>query len=443
MMKIEKVREYDRISYSKLENSEHPENDCKSLKVGEEEFKSLEKYLEDFEKTTNKEEDEEKIWTFMRRGSSKGKPTIYIQNYVGTLRLSKNTQLEILPKIELTDDEDYKKTKKIFVKMLKTLLRTRYKSFRSANLKNENMSIFEFYINMYLTETWELVKRGLKHGYVNEEDNLRFFKGKLLTNKHIRHNLIHKERFYVSYDDFLPNRPENRLIKATILKLHKIAWSPDNKRLAQQLLSFFDLVETSFNYDKDFSEVKLDRSMQRYKDVLTWSRAFLYDKSFTPFSGDSDVKALLFNMNELFETYVAHKVKKYCPEGWEVKTQDKEHHLFEKPKRFLLKPDIVLAKGQTSVVMDTKWKRLNNRDKNYGIEQSDMYQMYAYSKKYGAKDIYLIYPLNNDVKDLKQDITFDSGDGTVVHIYFIDLELIDDENNMASIPRLLKTIEII
>ena len=37
------------------------------------------------------------------------------------------------------------------------------------------------------------------------------------------------------------------------------------------------------------------------------------------------------------------------------------------------------------IILDIKWKNLiNNKYKNFGISQADMYQMYAYSKKYGS-----------------------------------------------------------
>ena len=75
--------------------------------------------------------------------------------------------------------------------------------------------------------------------------------------------------------------------------------------------------------------------------------------------------------------------------------------------------------------MDTKWKRLfNDRRKNYGISQSDMYQMFAYSKKYDAKHVWVLYPktdeLNvNDITTYK-DATKNSE--TEVHVFFIDVE---------------------
>jgi methionyl-tRNA synthetase len=60
--------------------------------------------------------------------------------------------------------------------------------------------------------------------------------------------------------------------------------------------------------------------------------------------------------------------------------------------------------------MDTKWKRLSGSLKNnYGISQADMYQMYAYQKKYEAKGndvngVTLLYPMSPEKID---EITID------------------------------------
>ena len=58
--------------------------------------------------------------------------------------------------------------------------------------------------------------------------------------------------------------------------------------------------------------------------------------------------------------------------------------------------------------MDTKWKRLTPVAKdNYGISQADMYQMYAYSKKYGATEIWLLYPYN---EKMHEELVFETGE---------------------------------
>lgn len=98
----------------------------------------------------------------------------------------------------------------------------------------------------------------------------------------------------------------------------------------------------------------------------------------------------------------------------------------EPRKQFALRPDIVLEKDGRVVVMDTKWKSLiNNERKNYGISQADMYQMYAYSKKYETSEIWLLYPKNDKIIE-NTNITFDSGDGTRVRVFFVDVVHIEE-----------------
>ena len=54
-----------------------------------------------------------------------------------------------------------------------------------------------------------------------------------------------------------------------------------------------------------------------------------------------------------------------------------------------------------------------------------MYQMYAYSKKYGASEIWLLYPLNDEMRG-HEEIKFESGDGTTVRLHFVDVANIED-----------------
>ncbi len=128
------------------------------------------------------------------------------------------------------------------------------KVFNDASLKVDQMNLYELFINMYLQEVRQLVKRGIKSDYVEKEDNLRYYKGKLLVSQHVRANLAYKERFYVPYEEFHPNRAENRLVKATLEKLQKLTTSAENSKEIRQLLTAFEMVDASVNYEKDFSQ---------------------------------------------------------------------------------------------------------------------------------------------------------------------------------------------
>ena len=155
--------------------------------------------------------------------------------------------------------------------------------------------------------------------------------------------------------------------------------------------------------------------------------------SFISFSQSEVAFALLFSMETLFESYVVARLKKLLePSDYTISSQDKTYHLFDEPRKFLMKPDIVIKnKALKQVfVVDTNWKVLSDDKANYVISQADMYQMYAYQKKYTFENITLLYPLTENVEQDK-DIRFLSHDGTELKIRFIDL--FDPQNSLNKI----------
>ncbi len=418
--------------------------------VGNEEFKNQYRYLDkntfadliEFIHAFDSDEEESDVLDFIKIGYKRNVgETVTFKNYVGLIQMKNNYQIQVLPKIDFESGEQ-DQTKQVFLRMLRSMKDFPSKVFSNANLKIDRMNLYEIFINMYLQEVRQLVKHGLKSAYVGVEDNLTVYKGKLMVNEHIKHNMAHQERFYVGYDEYQMNRAENRLVKSTLLKLQKITTSAENSKAIRQLLTSFELIEPSTNYAKDFSKVVIDRNTRDYEMLMTWSKVFLKNKSFTTFSGTESARALLFPMEKVFEAYVAQNMKKvFGRAGWDVSAQDKGHYLFntlngETHRKFALRPDLVVTRDDDSIViLDTKWKNLiNDRRANYGISQADMYQMYAYSKKYNTSEIWLLYPVNDAMRNVRP-IKFDSGDGVTVSLYFVDVANI--ETNMEELLSLL------
>lgn len=419
--KLLEVKEFESITNMSEDKTEYGNH-----KIPAETFQDLVRFIHEFAA----DEDHADALDFMKIGCKRNVGDyISVKNYVGLIQMKNGYQVQILPKIDLAEQDDNNElTKRIFLKMLRTMKDFPSKVLNDASLKVDKMNLYEIFINMYLQEIRQLVKRGIRSSYVGQEDNLRYYKGKLLVSPQVKTNFAHKERFYVAFDEFHPNRAENRLIKATLEKLQRITTSAQNSKEIGRLLTAFEMVDPSKNIDKDFSKVVIDRSTKDYELLMQWSDVFLRNKSFTTFSGSTTSRALLFPMESVYESYVARMMRKvFTPEGWSVSSQDKGLFLFTEPRdQFRLRPDIVLRRGEQLIVMDTKWKTLNdNENKNYGISQSDMYQMYAYSKKYGTGEIWLLYPKVEALKG-KKDIFFNSGDGTTVHVFMIDVENIED-----------------
>lgn len=418
MNKLLEVREFDTI----IGNENY--KDDKDYKYFEA-FDSLLDFIREFD--CNDESLD--ALKFMRIGYKRSIGNVVnIKNYVGLIQMKNGYRVQILPKIDLGKVEDGNtQTKKVFLKMLRSMKDFPSNVFNDAAMNIDKMNLYEIFINMYIQEVRQLVKRGIRSNYVQQEDNQGYFKGKLLVNKHIKANLSHKERFYVLFDEFHPNGPENRLVKATLEKLQKLTGSTKNSKEIRQLLTAFEAVDSSANYEKDFSKVVINRNTENYEILIKWSKVFLMNKSFTTFTGSTNSRALLFPMESVYESYVAKQMKKvFCPDGWDVHTQDRGRYLFTEPKKqFALRPDIVIRKGDKTVIFDTKWKCLYKNEKNYGISQEDMYQMYAYSKKYETSEVWLLYPINEDMRD-HPPIEFYSGDNTYVRLFFVDVTNIED-----------------
>ena len=363
---------------------------------------------------------------------------ITAKNYVGVISINDGATIEILPKIYSSESEDAGKTKKLLVDMLKTLRNSPFKSLQTTNVDIEKMNIFEIFIRMFIDELFLIVKRGLKCNYETVQSNESLFKGKLKFSEQIRYNYAHKERNFVEYDEFNINRVENKLLKSTLLYLYRHSVSLKNKNDIKTLLNYFVEVNESVDYLGDFAKIVPERNTKDYETAMLWSKVFLMGKSFTSFSGSEVAFALLFPMETLFECYIATKMKCLL-KGTDctLSAQERKYHLFDEPgKRFLMKPDIVIRNQASKqiFIMDTKWKVLSDTKTNYGISQADMYQMYAYQKKYNAENITLIYPMTDKIEN--KNIYYQSEDGVIVRICFVDMYLIKD--SLEKIVKLCK-----
>lgn len=370
------------------------------------------------------------------------------RNHVGLITLDDGTGIEILPRIagHVPDAAGRDATRKIFLKMLQALDDPLYKQFSFSRLAAERCDLLEIFIGMFLGETARLVSQGLRAAYRSVERNERVYKGKLLHSRHLRQNLVRRDRFFLRHDEFSMDRPENRLIKTTLARLRGLSRTAHNRTSAARLLGAFDGVGFSARLEEDFASCRDDRCMTSYARLLPWCRVFLRHEGFTAFSGPHVALSLLFPMEKLFESYIGALARKHCGNGMRVRLQERRHSLFAYNGQRLgaLRPDIVLSAaedGDTAIVLDTKWKLLESAAPNYGVSQADLYQMYAYGKKYAAKRVVLIYPQTDDVSiDPHTGFTvsrsFDSGDGVTVDMVFLDLK-----HPQAGIPALLEALK--
>lgn len=408
MKKNYEISEYGVIRSLEDYEVDTPFKSLKELYLKKEDFNDLFDFI-----MQNQEEKKEgeRMFSIFSKGK---KRQIKTKNYVGIIETSKGLTLEILPKIFFDYVvEDYNiellNTKKVFLKMLSKLKNSPFLNISSAHLKtSSSFPLLEVFIESYINEIKKIIRVGVKSQYVDKQENLNFLKGKIVNSLNIKNNHSNKARFSCVFDEFSENMVYNQLIKSTLLKLNLISKSHFNRTSIRQLLHHFDLINESSDFISDFKKVNNNnRLFTNYKQAISWSEVFLMNKSFTNFSGDSKNMAILFPMERIFEDYIGYLMKTYT-DGHEIKTQDKSYYLVSNHKaknKFRLKPDIVATNevNQEQIIFDTKWKLLDESQekKNYNISQSDMYQLYAYGKKYGLGNsltkepkLVLLYPSN-------------------------------------------------
>ena len=330
-----------------------------------------------------------------------GRGNLHASNYVGVITTKRGTVVEILPKIDLgrDADADHDRTRGAFLTMLRA-----YRGLkRAANLPPSDIRtlrrfpLLEVFVRLFLENVVLLVRGGLGRRYVPIQENLPFLRGRIVFRDHLRDNLIDRSRFHVEHDELSPNRPANRLIRTALDRLKLIVRNERNRRLLADLEPAFSAVPAARDPRADWRSHSIDRSMPHYGRVMQWVDLFLFNRGLATWSGRHVNRSLLFPMEEVYEDFVTHSFRRHQAEFQVVPQGPREHmaSIDGKPV-FATKPDIALRSppGNVRFILDAKWKHIGGErvDPTSKIASSDLYQLYAYGKRYGCEAVALVYP---------------------------------------------------
>ena len=342
-------------------------------------------------------EDEEKQPPFIKHYGDR----LQVKNYVGIIETPCGTCIEVLPKIYKNEtEEEQKKSKKLLWKMLAAVYDLKSLEATEANLEKRSGRLIDVLISVFLKTVSHIVHRGLRSDYIRMQAERHFIKGRLQISQQLRQPPSKQHKFQIEYDCFLPNRPENRLLKTALQKALKWTLDSDNQRHIRQLLLHFDDIPTSTQPKQDLINWSTQRDMVYYQAAKPWVELIITEQ--TPWfnQGSWQGISLLFPMEKLFEKYVAKQLKNKLNNKFELRTQLANQYLvkYEDKNLFQLKPDLaILEDKKTIVILDTKWKLLDTSSYQYGLKQSDFYQLFAYGQKYlrGKGELILIHPKTN------------------------------------------------
>lgn len=321
------------------------------------------------------------------------------KQYCGILNFN-NQDFYILPKIANHNDEkDAEQNLNIFIYMLMYAYDVKLSNDQIASCANQEHTILEVFVQMFANGLLQELKKGIYKKYITEQDNLPVLKGKYLINENLKYNFT-KNKIYCEYDEFSPNNSLNQFFLYTVKYLQKFV---KNKKLLKQCELIFDEVEDKSVDINKLDRIHFNRLNQRFK--TSFEIAILLLKQSIPlFNQDKKSFAFLFDMNVLFEKFIARILKSL---DYDAKIQNQDNF-----GALTLKPDIILE----SQIIDTKYKKIKSIE---DIKQSDKLQAFAYGINYGVKNVMLLYP--KDEKDVIYDLVLGKENIVNLKIRTIDL----------------------
>jgi 5-methylcytosine-specific restriction enzyme subunit McrC len=349
-----------------------------------------------------------------------------LRQWVGVVQIP-GLSVEILPKVDFRlDANDYgssvieqveARSNLLYMLSMAGDIPTRERDV--AELASRKSPLLESLAAIFAKRLLSELLCGPVRDYVRYEENLRILKGKLDVSRHITKNCGHRERFLCRYDEFTLDTPLNRLFlfacKVLLASTHAPKTQEDLKYCLLALEGVTDVAVGRSLLDS----IVLTRQNERFADLYHFCRLLLLDQAPLIQAGSSQCFSLLFDMNLLFEGFVAGFIQRHViPKlgGVELFRQARGQRRFllnsAKGGILPLRPDILIRRNNRLLIIDTKWKRLSDHQgrNRFSLSNSDLYQLYAYTHRYASDGSFLLYPAIPGFK--KQDYAILDASGT-------------------------------
>ena len=235
----------------------------------------------------------------------------HFRNYVGVIQVG-NLTIEILPKADKEPDSSTQKKKwqGALIEMLRQSGFIRVASMSDARLRLRSSSLLDIYFASFLAEVDELVHPGLVRKYRQTCGNLPTLKGRILFQRHLAKNIVHRERFFTAHVFYDRNNPFNQILRVALDVLVRVSPNPHLVAFAHSLAILFEDVDVVKVTERTFSRLPYTRNTERYRKALQLARLIILNYNPDVCGGREDVLAILLDMNSLFERYVYVQLKR-------------------------------------------------------------------------------------------------------------------------------------
>lgn len=321
---------------------------------------------------------------------------VTFKSYVGVVQVG-NRVIEILPKADRSDDEGdatRRKWQHALLYMLKTAGYIKLNQLNTADQHSSHSSLMDIYLHAFLDEVRQLIHMGLVKKYKRVRNNYTSLRGRLLIEKQLQENLVHKERFYSEHTVYNRDHLLNRLLKTALDIIRNTSLNSGIKADAAQSLLNFEDIDVWKGNTAELQRVQMDRKSMPYEHALTLAKMIIMHYNPDMRSGEQHVMALLFDMNKLFEKFIFRMLRRAEDhfKAYDLGVVAQQPVIIWGQKT--IRPDIMVTfrkandKDHTHVIIDTKWKMTDPGSPS----DADLKQMFTYNVQLNSDRAVLLYP---------------------------------------------------
>ena len=258
-------------------------------------------------------------------------------------------------------------------------------------------NLFILLASRFLKETELLLRKGLKKDYVQEENNVRHVRGRILIRENAMKNYNYPTKIFCCFDELVNDVLENQLILCVLELLSAVPLPEQLKRQIHTFRTQFQMLTTTFQ-GKKWPHIVYNRLNEHYKMTHFFGK-MLFEKLFLQDYTNHQLHTftLLVNMNELFEQFVGEILRQYLHKGTFKVVAGKritDAMLLEGARYRDMIPDLVVhdLNRNAVTVLDTKYKGYDVKR----VSTEDLFQLAFYAQYFQTEETYaatIIYPV--------------------------------------------------
>ena len=312
---------------------------------------------------------------------------IYSNNIMGFIGYN-DTQIKITSRFA-SNENDY-----FLHYMLQKVLCLNIFDLQHSTDKDDS---FDFLIYMFLDLFQKAIRQGIFKSYQKRKYNDANVRGVIDINRHIKNNIPFNGKIAYNTREYSYDNNITQLIRHTIEYINTKSRGILN--INEDIKSgVFQIIEATKRYDKNKRQSIINKNLKKlnhpyfyeYEPLRKICIQILRHEELKYGREENKIYGILFDGAYLWEEYIWTILKDLNFKHPENKTRKGGINLLEKDWEVF--PDFYKINNEKNIVLDTKYKRLENKD----IDRNDKHQIISYVYTLGAKIGAFVYPLENE-----------------------------------------------